>query len=851
MDPSDNYSHHHRNISPRKGEEEEEEEDGGKEKQKRWLKERQLEECEEDGISQFLSQWLKKNRHLRYLRGEDKRLISLRTGLSEREAEEWFVEMKYAYGEDREEEEEDWKGRPIRVGHGGRYFEEERDYYHGGYGKEGMEGDYYRGYFGYDEGGARPGPGHLNSLSWDGRRGERGYYVEEEEGDGYGGHHYYTNRHGEDRRGMMDRPAMSFYYENDSPPFPAPPASAYHYSPGLQQRGNVVGEQERFIGGSYGRYDDRGIDSSGSQGDWQPCSHRWVGYTKEYDDSHRNNVEWSRVKDREEGEVEEEKHWHWNCEEEERELPMGEVRDSPNSPLHSGQVTGKRGLDTARDHGLGEYASQPKRVRVSSEKEIPSLDDEFSREQRGAPGKTLTSDIADFRERGDSVQEKRVQQGLLNGLKEDEGGEDGDHLEEDINGSKGQQEKASTDTVDGSKKKQISGKLDVDGSKKVTAEQAEILKEWLYSHVENPFLTEEERVRLCYQTNLPRYKIRQWFVNARLRKLEKYTKEDGTTSYRLKEKRARTKHDKETTSTLRKWLFNHKNNPFPNEEDKVALCAETGISRSDLDIWFWNNRCHLLMKRASVDGEIEYVEKPPAKGKRGRKVGFRPGQGILNPDENTKGKKVEPATSQNSAAVSTLGRKSAEHKKCPQPKKKGNELKKVENKRSESPPATDAGETEIENCPISEKAKAILNSWIVERLENPYPTMAEKEELCKDTGESWAKLKHWFVNSRSRILAKCEYRKVKAKDALRKKEPRNLLDKERTELLQNWLKEHLQYPFPSESEKVELCKQTHLTKRQLNHWLINSRRMFLEKSVLGDGKPLYMWNKNVGKEDRE
>eukprot|EP01135_Chromosphaera_perkinsii_P000237 Nk52_evm6s62 gene=Nk52_evmTU6s62 len=643
MDSGDNYSHHG-NMSSREEEGQEEEEEGEehgggrekpkrllREKQKRWLKKKQVDECEENGISQFLSKWLRNNQHLRYLRGQDKRLISLWTGLSEREAEEWFVEMKYAYAEDGEGEE-DWKGKSAHAGHGGSFVEEKRDYQHRGdnngktrrgYDRKGVEGDY-RGYYGSEKGEPRRGRVHSSSVHWD-HRGERGGDVHEKEGEGYSGRYYCMSSLGEDERGMVSRTARGSYYENYSPPHPAPSASAYHFRPGSQRGGNVTGEQKGVIGGSYKRYED----SSGSQGDLQQGGHLWVGYTKEHDDANHENMHWSHMKDREEWEVEEEKRRHWNYKKEERKLPMGEGQNSPKSPLRGLQVTGKRGLDRARDHGIGEYASNPKRECLSPEKDLPSFDDdELSGEQEGTQRETPDSDNSDFWERGDCVKETRVQQKLLNGRKENEDGEDGDHSQEDVN-SKWQQEKGSTDTFGDPKKETMSGKLDKGGNENVTPEQADVLKEWLYSHVESPFLTEEERVRLCCKTNLSRNKIRQWFVNARLRKLEKHTKEDGTISYSLKVKKTRTKHDKETTSTLRKWLLNHKNDPFPNEEEKVALCVQTGISRSDLNIWFWNNRCHLLMKRVSENGETKYVEKPSSKRKRGRKPGPRSGQRIL------------------------------------------------------------------------------------------------------------------------------------------------------------------------------------------------------------------------------
>jgi hypothetical protein len=49
------------------------------------------------------------------------------------------------------------------------------------------------------------------------------------------------------------------------------------------------------------------------------------------------------------------------------------------------------------------------------------------------------------------------------------------------------------------------------------------------------------------------------------------------------------------------------------------------------------------------------------------------------------------------------------------------------------------------------------------------------------------------------------------------------------ELLKQWLFDHQEDPFPTESEKVKLCKKTNLSMLQLNNWFINARRRYLKQ----------------------
>ncbi|CAI2360371.1 unnamed protein product [Moneuplotes crassus] len=52
-----------------------------------------------------------------------------------------------------------------------------------------------------------------------------------------------------------------------------------------------------------------------------------------------------------------------------------------------------------------------------------------------------------------------------------------------------------------------------------------------------------------------------------------------------------------------------------------------------------------------------------------------------------------------------------------------------------------------------------------------------------------------------------------------------------TEILQGWFEAHIDYPYPSEQERIELCAKTGLSRKQLRVWLINSRKRKAPKVI--------------------
>jgi hypothetical protein len=46
-----------------------------------------------------------------------------------------------------------------------------------------------------------------------------------------------------------------------------------------------------------------------------------------------------------------------------------------------------------------------------------------------------------------------------------------------------------------------------------------------------------------------------------------------------------------------------------------------------------------------------------------------------------------------------------------------------------------------------------------------------------------------------------------------------------TKILQKWFEDHLDNPYPTEEERIQICSNTNLTRKQLRVWLINSRKV--------------------------
>ncbi|KAF8571740.1 hypothetical protein P879_00361 [Paragonimus westermani] len=60
------------------------------------------------------------------------------------------------------------------------------------------------------------------------------------------------------------------------------------------------------------------------------------------------------------------------------------------------------------------------------------------------------------------------------------------------------------------------------------------------------------------------------------------------------------------------------------------------------------------------------------------------------------------------------------------------------------------------------------------------------------------------------------------------KQKRGVLPKRATQIMKQWLFQHLVHPYPTEDEKRQIANQTNLTLLQVNNWFINARRRILQ-----------------------
>eukprot|EP01112_Ceratiomyxa_fruticulosa_P022062 TRINITY_DN797_c0_g1_i1.p1 TRINITY_DN797_c0_g1~~TRINITY_DN797_c0_g1_i1.p1 ORF type:complete len:209 (+),score=27.74 TRINITY_DN797_c0_g1_i1:304-930(+) len=109
---------------------------------------------------------------------------------------------------------------------------------------------------------------------------------------------------------------------------------------------------------------------------------------------------------------------------------------------------------------------------------------------------------------------------------------------------------------------------------------------------------------------------------------------------------------------------------------------------------------------------------------------------------------------------------------------------------------------------------------------------SEVDSYCQKTAEdfsSWDGFMHYREDSDSSSSSKgkryfggdSDY-----EDYPRKRRKGKLPDCS-TEVLKKWLYEHLEYPYPTDQEKLDLCTKANLTLSQIANWFINARRRVL------------------------
>lgn len=64
--------------------------------------------------------------------------------------------------------------------------------------------------------------------------------------------------------------------------------------------------------------------------------------------------------------------------------------------------------------------------------------------------------------------------------------------------------------------------------------------------------------------------------------------------------------------------------------------------------------------------------------------------------------------------------------------------------------AREKSTTEKKKTGVPKQASEVLKVWFFEHIEKPYPSAADKKELCQRTGMSHTQIRNWFTNMRKR-----------------------------------------------------------------------------------------------------
>eukprot|EP01023_Acetabularia_acetabulum_P016081 TRINITY_DN17933_c0_g3_i1.p1 TRINITY_DN17933_c0_g3~~TRINITY_DN17933_c0_g3_i1.p1 ORF type:complete len:383 (-),score=65.64 TRINITY_DN17933_c0_g3_i1:1083-2231(-) len=99
----------------------------------------------------------------------------------------------------------------------------------------------------------------------------------------------------------------------------------------------------------------------------------------------------------------------------------------------------------------------------------------------------------------------------------------------------------------------------------------------------------------------------------------------------------------------------------------------------------------------------------------------------------------------------------------------------------------------------------------------------------------------WFEirnEQEQRVLLKQKYRQelLALKEEFSKRKKRGKLPTHSIEVLKSWWKEHIAWPYPTDSAKRSLASQTNLTSIQINNWFINQRKRHWHK-LFPEGVP--------------
>eukprot|EP00986_Skeletonema_menzelii_P006710 scaffold2549_cov122-Skeletonema_menzelii.AAC.4 len=124
---------------------------------------------------------------------------------------------------------------------------------------------------------------------------------------------------------------------------------------------------------------------------------------------------------------------------------------------------------------------------------------------------------------------------------------------------------------------------------------------------------------------------------------------------------------------------------------------------------------------------------------------------------------------------------------------------------------------------LTPEATQVLKDWMMspEHVDHPYPTEDDKTELMANTGLSRKQITCWFSNNRKRFWKPKMDELGKEANLMG-----NTLSEHTVDYLKNWMlsPEHIQNPYPTPQEKLQIMADTGIDKKQLICWFSNNRK---------------------------
>ncbi|KAL7496392.1 hypothetical protein ACHAWT_004704 [Skeletonema menzelii] len=131
---------------------------------------------------------------------------------------------------------------------------------------------------------------------------------------------------------------------------------------------------------------------------------------------------------------------------------------------------------------------------------------------------------------------------------------------------------------------------------------------------------------------------------------------------------------------------------------------------------------------------------------------------------------------------------------------------------------------------LTPEATQVLKDWMMspEHVDHPYPTEDDKTELMANTGLSRKQITCWFSNNRKRFWKPKMDELGKEANLMG-----NTLSEHTVDYLKNWMlsPEHIQNPYPTPQEKLQIMADTGIDKKQLICWFSNNRKRIWKVKV--------------------